>query len=100
MAAGLAGAFGEAAPALARPEMRWESERLIFIVREPFISKTSSAGIVCGFVDDENPLVIESQMPAGGVIFSDGIEADYLAFNSGAIAQIGIAAQRAYLVVP
>jgi hypothetical protein len=38
-------------------------------------------------------------MPSGGVIFSDGIEVDALAFDSGAIATIGAAAQRTQLVV-
>jgi hypothetical protein len=38
-------------------------------------------------------------MPSGGVIFSDGVEADALDFNSGAIASIGAAAQRTKLVV-
>ena len=38
-------------------------------------------------------------MPAGGVIFSDGVEADHLDFNSGAIAMIGIAPEKANLVV-
>ena len=37
-------------------------------------------------------------MPEGGVIFSDGVESDFLAFNSGAIASIGIAEERAMLV--
>jgi hypothetical protein len=38
-------------------------------------------------------------MPSGGVIFSDGIEADALAFDSGALATISAAAQRTQLVV-
>jgi hypothetical protein len=38
-------------------------------------------------------------MPSGGVLFSDGIEADYLQFTSGRVAQIGPAAQKARLVV-
>ena len=32
-------------------------------------------------VGDE--LVVTSQMPQNGVVFSDGIETDYLEFNSG-----------------
>jgi hypothetical protein len=39
-------------------------------------------------------------MPGGGVIFSDGVEADHLDFNSGAIVSIRIAPERANLVVP
>ena len=37
-------------------------------------------------------------MPAHGVIFSDGIESDFLTFNSGAIATIGLAQETANLV--
>jgi len=77
----------------------WEEERLLFVVREPFVSRHSQAGIVMGMVSTGNPLALESQMPSGGVIFSDGVEADRLEFNSGAIASIGIAPERANLVV-
>jgi hypothetical protein len=37
-------------------------------------------------------------MPQDGVIFSDGVEADYLAFDSGAIASISIADEKARLI--
>ena len=40
-----------------------------------------------------------SLMPENGVIFSDGIEADFLQFNSGAQAAIGIADKVGHLVV-
>ena len=80
-------------------ELDWEGESLLFVVREPFRSRQSQADIVCGLVTAENALAIESQMPTAGVIFSDGVEADGLEFNSGAIATIGIARERANLVV-
>ncbi len=80
--------------------MEWEEQRLLFVVREPFLSRHSQAGIVAGAVLPGEPLVIESQMPSGGVIFSDGVEADHLDFHSGAVATIGIAPERANLVVP
>jgi len=38
-------------------------------------------------------------MPCGGVIFSDGMESDYLEFNSGTDATIGLAREKANLVV-
>ena len=79
--------------------MNWDSDRLVFVVREPFVSKTSSAQIVSGFVTPEFPLVIESEMADGGVIFSDGVEADFLPFNSGAIATISLAKKKTQLVV-
>ncbi|CAG1021793.1 hypothetical protein DOJK_01247 [Patescibacteria group bacterium] len=72
---------------------------LMFAVREPFLSKQSSVDVVAGIVTEDNPLVIESLMPNNGVIFSDGIESDFLQFNSGAIATIGIAPEKAVLVI-
>jgi hypothetical protein len=39
-------------------------------------------------------------MAENGVIFSDGIEADFLQFNSGTIATIQPANRRGVLVVP
>ncbi|RPI33894.1 MAG: NAD+ kinase [Chloroflexota bacterium] len=106
MADGLWKQFGDldngaaaAAGRLARPGMDWETDRLIYVVREPFASKTSGATIVCGSITRQAPLVLESHMPEGGVIFSDGIEADYLAFNSGAVAKIGLAEKKTRLVI-
>ena len=85
--------------ALARPRLGWEDPRLLFVVREPFVSRHSRAGIIAGIVDPKEELRLESAMPLGGVIFSDGVEADYLSFNSGAVAHIRAAPQRARLVV-
>jgi NAD kinase len=77
----------------------WEDPRLIFVVREPFVSRHSAAGIVTDVIAPGERLEIESTMPTGGVIFSDGVEADHLAFDSGARAAIGAAADSAHLVV-
>jgi NAD kinase len=77
----------------------WEDERLVFVVREPFLSRHSQAGIVTGILESGEALELEAQMPAGGVIFSDGVEADRLDFNTGAMASIGIAPEKANLVV-
>lgn len=99
MANGMLATFGEVEENLARPSLSWETDRLIFVVREPFVSKTSAADIVCGAITPDAPLVLESAMPEGGVIFSDGVAADYLAFNAGAIATIGLAQQKTRLVV-
>ena len=43
-------------------------------------------------------LEVVSQMPQDGVIFSDGVEADFLAFDSGAVASISVAEEKASLV--
>lgn len=77
----------------------WDDRRLLFVVREPFASKHSQAGIVAGAIENGQELVLESLMPSGGVIFSDGVEADALEFNSGAIARIRVATETANLVV-
>ncbi|MCE9646212.1 MAG: hypothetical protein K8S20_09460 [Chloroflexi bacterium] len=91
-------------PVVARPSLpafrlNWEEEKLVFVVREPFVSKTSGAKLVCGYVTPTALLVLHSEMPEGGVIFSDGVEADFLAFNSGAIATIGLSKKKTQLVV-
>ena len=54
--------------------------------------------VAAGTVEAGQELVLESQMPQGGVIFSDGVEADALEFNSGAVARIRAAAQKTRLV--
>jgi len=77
----------------------WESDRLWFSVREPFISKISRADMVFGQLAPGQELLITSHMPDYGVIFSDGIESDYLAFNSGFVARVGLAERKAHLIV-
>ncbi len=49
-------------------------------------------------VTAETPLILESRMAENGVIFSDGIENDFLEFNSGTQAVIGIAERKGVLV--
>jgi hypothetical protein len=77
---------------------KWESNYLYFTVREPFPTRTTSASLVFGRVTKETPLILESQMAENGVIFSDGIENDFLEFNSGTQAVIGIAEKKGVLV--
>ena len=80
-------------------DLNWEDRSLVWAVREPFVSQQSAAALVAGRLEQNNDLVIESLMSGGGVIFSDGIESDFLEFNSGSIANIHVAAQKARLVV-
>lgn len=77
----------------------WEDRRLVYVVREPFVSRHSQANIVAGMLEAGQELVLESLMPSGGAVFSDGMEADFLEFNSGTIATVRAAKQRARLVV-
>jgi NAD kinase len=84
---------------LSRVVGKWSSTELIFAVREPFPSKSTGTNIVFGTISPNEPLRIESLMGENGVIFSDGIENDYIAFNSGAEAVIGLADKRGRMVV-
>ncbi len=78
----------------------WEADYLMFNVREPFVTKVTQADIVFGQIVQGEEMVVTSHMPHHGVIFSDGIEADYLEFNSGRIAHIGVADKKVRLVMP
>ena len=73
---------------------------LLFVVREPFRSQRTQADLVAGRLAQGRPLHIESLMPSGGVIFSDGVEADFLRFNAGSVATIGPSPEVARLVQP
>jgi NAD kinase len=97
MASGIAGFRGGTVVEPVR--MPWEDRRLVYVVREPFVSRHSQANIVAGMLESGQELVLESLMPSGGVVFSDGMEADFLQFNSGSIATVRAAEQRAHLVV-
>jgi len=80
------------------PSFAWDAPQLYFTVREPFPSKVTQASLVFGRIDPDAPLQIESLMPERGVIFSDGLEADFLEFNSGMKATIEIANRHGCLV--
>jgi hypothetical protein len=78
----------------------WEAEELVFTVREPFSSRTASARLIHDRLRAGEVLELLSLMPQHGVIFSDGVEADYLPFNSGAIARVRLADRKLHLLVP
>lgn len=79
--------------------VKLKDNQLMFAVREPFASKRTQVETVTGIISANIKLVVQSFMPNNGIIFSDGIESDFLHFNSGAIATIGIAAEKANLVI-
>jgi NAD kinase len=80
---------------LKQPKLR--ENDLLFAVREPFKSIRTQTELTAGIIRN-NTLTIESFMPNNGIIFSDGIENDFLNFNSGSIATIGIAKETANIV--
>lgn len=96
MAYGVAGIL-QKQPAPASPQIN--NDELLFVVREPFKSIATQADITIGKLNHHHSLSIESYMPSNGVIFSDGIENDFLSFNSGAVVSIGLAEETATLVV-
>lgn len=84
---------------IARQAIPWETPRLLFVVREPFESRWSAAKLVAGEINASVELVLESHMAEGGTIFSDGVEADFLQFNSGTVATVKLAEKKTMLVV-
>ena len=77
----------------------WESDYLYYTVREPYPSRSTGVNLVFGKVSKNAPLKIASQMAYNGVIFSDGMEQDYLEFNSGAAVEIGLCRNTGNLVI-
>ena len=90
---------GPRASLVPKSDFAWDAPYLCFTVREPFPSKTTSVQIVFGRVTARDPLVIVSQMPEHGVIFSDGLEQDFLEFRSGTRATISLADKQGCIVV-
>ncbi|HRX16727.1 MAG TPA: sugar kinase [Spirochaetota bacterium] len=80
-------------------DFSWDSEYLYYSVREPFPSNNTGTELVFGKITKQQPLKITSQMSENGVIFSDGIEKDFLEFNSGMEAVIGLSERKGFLVV-
>jgi NAD kinase len=99
-AAGIVEALGgEVVPPANGGRLGWDTDVLVYSVREPFPSKATQASVVHGAFADEAPLKVVSQMASEGVIFSDGIEADYLEFNSPNEVIVTTAPNRATLIV-
>jgi len=86
-------------PLVANEKLPWDIPYLVFFVREPFPSRIFSANLVFGRIPEQKPLRVLSEMAENGVIFSDGIENDYLSFNSGMEALIMPADQKGQLIV-
>lgn len=78
----------------------WDEKRLQFAVREPFPSQVTGTKLIFGAITDEVEFRIDSYMPGNGVIFSDGIEEDFIQFNSRCSLTVKIAEQKGCLVMP
>lgn len=77
----------------------WDGDTLFFAVREPFPSVSSKTDLVFGKIDRKTGFTIESKMGENGIIFSDGIQADFLHFNYSVRATFGIAPEKGILVM-
>ena len=98
-ASGIARVFGVPDPIGPAHSFDRSAPELYYTVREPYPSASTGADMVFGRITARSPLQIVSNMPENGVIFSDGMEQDFLQFNSGAMVTIDIADQKGYLVV-
>jgi NAD kinase len=94
----LAAAAGARAPGAYQP-VGWDTPQLTFAVREPFPTRQSQATLVYGQVTQTQPLLLRSRMPEHGVIFSDGMEADFLRFTAGVEVTVSVAPTQGVLVV-
>lgn len=93
----MAGAFGRETPIVCEAS-DWSADRLTFVVREPYPSRSTQAGIVYGKLGKADTFRIVSRMAVNGVVFSDGMESDALEFNAGSEIEIGIADKKGNLV--
>ncbi|MDP4178664.1 MAG: sugar kinase [Bacillota bacterium] len=79
-------------------KINWDVNYLYYSIREPFPSRNTKANLVFGKISKDKPLKVLSSMTENGVIFSDGIEDDFLQFNSGIEASITVAEKKGHLV--
>lgn len=79
--------------------LSWGDNQLVFVVREPYPSRSTQTDIVYGKISERDTFRIISKMPADGVIFSDGMEEDAILFQSGMEVKIGISEKKGRLVV-
>jgi hypothetical protein len=95
-AARIAEAMGQVLPS--EKGVSWDSDFLFYSVREPFPSTYTGTELTFGRVTKDIKLEIVSNMPVNGIIFSDGVEQDYLDCNTGQVARIGVAKRGGRLV--
>lgn len=76
-----------------------EENALAYFVREPFPSISTGTSVRSGKLSG-GALAMQSRMNDGGVIFADGIEQDFLAFDWGRQLHIGVSSRKLCLVRP
>ena len=97
--AGASGIAGQPVHTELAQGFAWDSRYLYYTVREPFPSQVTETDLVFGKVEANKPLIMTSKMAENGVIFSDGLENDYLDFSAGVTATIKLSDVQGRLVV-
>lgn len=94
----IAGAEGISGKEIAPFAGDWAAQDLVFGVREPFRSNTTSAELVYGCIKSGSELTLESYAPEGAIVFSDGIVSDAIEFDAGTTVSVSLAQQSGRLV--
>jgi len=76
-----------------------ENRTLAFYVREAFPGIATGTSLTAGLLHKDAQLQVRSEMNSNGIIFGDGIEADFLEFNWGTQVEIGVADQCLNLLI-
>lgn len=79
------------------PFKSWSDNQLVFWVREPFVSVDTTAEIKTGVIDPcqrGTTLAVRSEMPDGGVIFSDGMPDQLIQFTTGTEATFSVSTRK------
>jgi hypothetical protein len=66
------------------------SNELVFVVREPFPSPATGTSVVTGRIKPGSPLVVTSEMPSGGRIFSDGVTEKAVEWTAGSKVTVSV----------
>lgn len=87
---GIASALRGSGREVFAPDAGWDDDELLFAVREPFPSVCTGAEMIYGNIAPGARFEIESRMGENGIIFSDGVQEDFLEFNYSVVASIGV----------
>ncbi|MFH1174414.1 MAG: hypothetical protein V1725_04730 [archaeon] len=71
---------------------------LVYTAMNPFPTKVTGTSMMQGRILKTEPLRVRSRMAEQGVIFGDGVEDDYLEFNTGSLVTITPAEKKLYVV--
>ena len=75
-------------------ELAPEEAAAMFLVREPWPSQATGAGLTSGRLSQGDVLLVVSRMNEGGVVFADGMEGDRLDFAWGRTLRLSVDERR------